>query len=381
MNSRQKVAIVYPFFAHYRAPVLRELLVHGAHDYYFLGDARDPAGSIETIDFGDDPHYVATRSRHFTASVMWQRGLLGAALRAEYDCYIFLGNAAWPATWLAAIGARLRGRRVLFWTHGWTRPERGFKRAFRAMFYRLAHGLLLYGHYARDLGVRQGFSPERLHVIYNSLDFELQRSLLAGISDEDRCHTRRRWFGSEAPVIIASARLTPIKRFDELIRALGQVNRRRRVNLLLVGDGPERKALSTLAREHDVNAVFVGACYDELRLAELFSCANATVSPGNVGLTCMHSLAYGVPVITHDDPTDQMPEWEAIVAGETGDLFRKGSIDALAAAIERWTRTPLVAASTRERCIESIRTRYHPAVQRRLIEAAIGSEAAAIMPA
>jgi hypothetical protein len=61
----------------------------------------------------------------------------------------------------------------LFWTHGWTRPDRGLKRVFRGTFYRLAHSLLLYGHYARDIGLREGISPARLRVIYNSLDFEL----------------------------------------------------------------------------------------------------------------------------------------------------------------------------------------------------------------
>jgi len=371
MNPRQKVAIIYPFFAHYRAPVLRELMTNGAHDYYLLGDATDPAGSIATIDFKDEPRFIPTRTRQLRTSVMWQEGLLAAAWRGDYDCYIFLGNAAWPATWLAALSARLRGRRVLFWTHGWTRPDRGLKRTLRSVFYRLAHSLLLYGHYARDIGLRQGFAPAQLQVIYNSLDFELQRGLLNAISDADRCNTRLRLFGSTDPVVIASARLTKTKRFDLLIGALGIVNRTRRVNLLLVGDGPEREALAALAQREHVNAVFEGACYDEHRLAQLFSIANATVSPGNVGLTCMHSLAYGVPVITHDDPEEQMPEWEAITASATGTLFAKGSMESLAAAIEQWTRTSLVAPHTRRRCIESIRNKYHPAVQRRLIDSAV----------
>jgi glycosyltransferase involved in cell wall biosynthesis len=371
MNPRQKVAIIYPFFAHYRAPVLRELIANGAHDYYFLGDTADPAGSIKTIDFDGEARFIATRSRHLTANVMWQGGLLAAALRGSYDCYIFLGNATWPATWLAALGARLRGRRVLFWTHGWTRPERGLKRIFRASFYRLAHALLLYGHYARDIGLRMGFRPSQLQVIYNSLDFELQRRLIEAIDDPERCRLRRELFGSTDPVILASARLTRIKRFDVLVRALGIVNRTRRVNLLLIGDGPERDPLARLARQEGVHAIFEGACYDERRLATLFSIASAAVSPGNVGLTCMHSLAYGVPVITHDDPEDQMPEWEAITAGVTGALFAKGSIESLAAAIEEWTRMPLVPLHTRQRCIESIRTRYHPAVQRQLIDTAV----------
>ena len=372
MNSRQKVAIIYPFFAHYRAPVLRELMTNGTHDYYLLGDAVDPAGAIKTIDFAGEPRFIPTRSKHLTAKVMWQGGLLGAALRGGYDCYIFLGNAAWPATWLSALAARLRGRRVLFWTHGWTRPDTGLKRVFRAVFYRIAHGLLLYGHYARDLGIRMGVSAERMQVVYNSLDFELQQRLLAVIRDDDRCHTRTKLFGSTAAVVIASARLTAGKRFDVLISALGILNRDgRAVNLLVIGDGPERAALVAQAQREGVRVVFAGACYDEQRLATLFSCANVTVSPGNVGLTCMHSLAYGVPVITHDAPDEQGPEWEAITPGVTGGLFKKGSAESLAQALVPWIEVPGVDPVTRERCIESIRARYHPAVQRQLIDRAV----------
>lgn len=378
MKPRQKVAIVYPFFAHYRAPVLRELMSNGAHDYYFLGDADDPSGSIKTMDFqtmdlDGERRFIATHSKHLIAAVMWQGGLLGAALKGTYDCYIFLGNAAWPATWLAALGARLRGRRVLFWTHGWTRPDRGFKRMFRAAFYRLAHGLLLYGHYARDIGLRQGFRPAQLQVIYNSLDFELQRRLLEAIGDDDRLRIRHELLGSTAPVVIASARLTAAKRFDVLIRALALLRRAgKQANLLVVGNGPEQASLTALAQSEGIHAAFVGACYDEGRLAALFSCANVTVSPGNVGLTCMHSLAYGVPVVTHDTAEEQGPEWEAILPGRTGDLFKQGSVESLAEAIAAWIDTPLVEPATRQLCIESIRGRYHPAVQRQLIDSAVG---------
>jgi 1,2-diacylglycerol 3-alpha-glucosyltransferase len=357
--------------------VLRELLLNGEHDYYLLGDVRDPGSSIRTIDFAGEPRFICTPSKHLTDRIMWQQGLIGAALRGRYDCFIFLGNAAWPATWLAALGARLRGRRVLFWTHGWTRPDRGFKCTLRSTFYRLAHALLLYGHHARDIGLHQGFAPARLQVIYNSLDFELQQRLIAAIAEEDRDRLRRELFGSTDPVVLASARLTLVKRFDVLVAALGIVNRSRKVNLLLVGDGPQREALAEQARREGVQAVFVGACYDEQRLAQLFSIANATVSPGNVGLTCMHSLAYGVPVITHDAPEEQMPEWEAIEVGATGALFRKDSPESLAEVIERWTRSPWVDGRTRERCIESIRNRYHPAIQRRLIDSAVRSGRAA----
>src|SRR5689334_14156613 len=37
-SEPMKVAIVYPFFPHYRAAVLRELLTRGEHDYLLVAD-------------------------------------------------------------------------------------------------------------------------------------------------------------------------------------------------------------------------------------------------------------------------------------------------------------------------------------------------------
>ena len=42
-----------------------------------------------------------------------------------------------------------------------------------------------------------------------------------------------------------------------------------------------------------------------------------TVSPDKVGLTAIHSMAYGRPVITHDNMDRQGPEVEAVIPGRT----------------------------------------------------------------
>ena len=60
------------------------------------------------------------------------------------------------------------------------------------------------------------------------------------------------------------------------------------------------------------------------------------VSPGNVGLTAIHSLTFGCPVITHDNFTMQMPEFEAIKEGVTGSFFKENDPKDLTSKIEFW---------------------------------------------
>jgi glycosyltransferase involved in cell wall biosynthesis len=382
MNSRKRIAFFNPIFAHYRSALLRELRASEAFEYFLFGDSRDRYGNVPACDLSSESRFRHTPYVRFLRVFAWQKGIVAPTLLDDFDGYILEGDAYYLSTWVGAIFARLRRRRVLFWSHGWTRPDRGIKHLVRRLFYRLADGLLLYGDRARALGVECGFDAARLYVMYNSLDFEQQREHSTAVTRDEVTSMRRELFGpAPVPVVIATARLTEKKRFDLLIRALGVVNRSgKKVGLLLVGDGPARASLEGLARSENVQVVFAGACYEEAALARYFACACVTASPGEVGLTCMHSLGYGVPVVTHNDPGRQMPEFEAIIPGVTGDLFEPDDVADLAAKLDRWTPvTGVVPEAVRSACLSRIETRYHARFQARTIELALsGAPAAAV---
>ena len=317
--------------------------------------------------------FVHAPCRKLFSVLFLQRGLLRVGWRRDLDAVVYLGNPYFLSTWLSAALARLTGKRVLFWTHGWTRTEAGLKAGVRNLFYRLAHGLLLYGHRARADGLAKGFDPGRLHVIYNSLDYEAQKQARDGVDPLALPQLKQELFGdATVPMILCSARLTPACRFDLVLDAMARLRAEQHpVNLLLIGDGPERAALEAQAQRLGVSVRFFGACYDENTLVRLTMAAHATVSPGKVGLTAIQSLAYGTPVITHDDRDAQFPEWEAIVPGATGDFFQRGDVAALARVIKSWTLQGAVSAETRRACHRQLDRFYNPTFQRRAIDRAV----------
>ena len=371
---RPRVAVVYPFFPHYRAAVFRELLERGAHEYLLVGDTRSMEAGVAEWQPEDPNRFLFAPCRQLAFfSFLLQRGLARLGLRRDLDAIVYLGNPYFVSTWVSAALARVTGKRVLFWTHGWTREERGPKAWLRTLFYRLAHGLLLYGNYARETGVARGFAPEKLHVIYNSLDYEAQKRFRQRLDPERLAAVKRSLFERpELPMVLCTARLTRRCRFDLLLEAQARLARTGHViNVLLVGDGPEQSALEAQARQLGVPVRFQGACYDEEALAGFTMAAHVTVSPGKVGLTAIQSLAYGTPVITHSDPETQGPEWEAIVPGKSGDFFKPGDVDDLAAVIRRWTSDSSVRGSRREECQAVIERFYNPTYQRVAIDRAV----------
>jgi glycosyltransferase involved in cell wall biosynthesis len=173
-------------------------------------------------------------------------------------------------------------------------------------------------------------------------------------------------------VVCCSSRLDVRRRLDLLLDAAALLDAEGHpINVLLIGDGPERGRLEQQAKQLGLTVAFTGACYDEARLAEYFGISNVTVSPGDVGLTAMHSMFHGVPVISHSDLEHQLPEAEAIVPGETGDVYRGGDTADLAAKIRKWTQAEFVEPAVSSACRNLIRLRYSPSVQRQVIDAAI----------
>lgn len=380
-----RVAVVYHFFPHYRAPVMTDLIERGRHDYLLVADKEFYRSSIKSWKIPEHYPFIETRSWYLGPMSRWgcpkifvQRGLVRLALRRDLDCIVYLGNSFYPSTWVSALLAKATGKRVLFWTIGWMGDEAGVKRWIRKTFHAMADGLLLYGHDAKMKCLKDGLSPEVLHVIYNSLDYERQRPIREKFSrPAGTREIRMRLFGNTDPMVICTTRLTAHRRLDLLLQSLAVLRKRgTRVNLLLVGDGDLRSSLEELAARLEVPVHFYGAEYREEVLGPLVMSANALVAPGMVGLAAMHALGYGTPVVTHSDPDDQAPEYEAIQPGITGTLFEPNNVESLADAIATWTGSEDISSDTRRRCCEVTERFYNPAFQRRAIERAVDGQAA-----
>jgi glycosyltransferase involved in cell wall biosynthesis len=141
--------------------------------------------------------------------------------------------------------------------------------------------------------------------------------------------------------------------------------------LTFIGDGVQRANLEVLVKEKQLEdqVWFYGACYDEKVNAELIYNADLCVAPGNVGLTAMHTMVFGCPVVTHDDFTMQMPEFESIKPGITGDFFKYGNEEELCKTIENWFENKNYNRETiRKACYDEIDSSWTPDFQIKVIK-------------
>lgn len=372
---KSRVAIVYPFIPHYRKPVFCELeKTGGKFDYVFFADKNSVDKSIKST--ADGHGFVFRKASVFHwKGLLWQVGLFKVCAGSEFSNFIFLGNPYYISTWFYAGLARLFGKRVFFWTHGWLAKDKLLKRVLRNLFYRIPHGLMLYGDRAKSIGVEYGFPERSLHVIYNSLDYPAQCRVRFGLDALANPRSALPENLQNFPEYFACiARLTEECRFDLAIDALAILNKTegKRIPLVLIGEGSARELLERHANEKNVELLFLGAIYDEEIIGPVIYNARIVVSPGKVGLTAMHALAYGTPVVTHSEFALQGPEVESIVDRVTGSVFHRGNVLELAFSMSYWVNRERSSAE-RNACIDEIENKYTPKRQVELISAALSS--------
>jgi 1,2-diacylglycerol 3-alpha-glucosyltransferase len=379
--GRRSILISQLFFTHYRARLMEELLECTDHDVLLCGADYDvDQAGIKAWLPSDRTRFIPLTTLKLMNRFYLQWGLVSLALRSDISAIVYTGNSKHLTTWVSAIVARMTGKRVLFWTHGWLRQEYGLKRRIRCAFYGLADGLLLYGNRAKQIGIQSGFDPDRLYVIFNSLDYQTQSKLRATTTATHVRATRASLFATPgSPLLICVARLIKQRKLDQLLSAMALLRERGvSANLLLVGEGPERCALERMAEELDLPVAFVGECYDETQLCHYFMASNVTVLPGAAGLTTIHSLTYGTPVISNDNFDEQMPEIEAIIPGITGEFYGYDDIGDLARVIEKWIGTGLPDETTRKQCYDVVERYYAPAFQMSVIKEALSGTPAKV---
>lgn len=373
MTPSKTVAVVYHQFPHYRAPVLRELAQSANFNFEFWASTKDFHG-IKAFQ-GDDLVSIKELEVYATKIGFSMKGISRIIFDRRIDSIIVIGNPNIIATWVLAICSRLLQKKVVFWTHGWLRPESFFKTLIRNSYFRLAHLTMVYGKRSEALGKSTGFPGNRIITIFNSLNYEESSSIFQAIESRRPgydLNPRLLFAEPNLPLLICTARLTSLCKFELLFNAVRSLqNDHFPCNVILIGDGPERKRLEALAIALGVSVHFFGACYDEKTLGQLIYHSDLTVSPGKIGLTAMHSLSYGTPAITHGNFNHQMPEAEAISPSITGDFFTEDDSEDLAFTIRRWISTKTNRALIREQCRRTIETTWNPKTQCERIEFAL----------
>lgn len=357
-----KICCIFNLAPHYRYPIYKLMDTELKCNFYF-GDKVE--SDIKKLDYTRLIGFKKElkNEKILGTSFSWQKGAWQLIFK-KYKFFVITGEPYYISNWVIIILGKFLGKKVIPWSHGIKGDSTNKMEWFERYFFKLCPIVLLYGNYSRNLMIRKGFNSDKLICIYNSLDYKKQMTVRKQLRKSDIFSN---YFKNDSAVIIYVGRIQKSKNLESLIKVLKDLNSHKsECNLVFIGkDLGDNQVVETSKKLKIQNKIwFYGPCYEEEKIGELIFNAAVCVSPGPVGLTALHSLTYGTPVITNDAFEKQMPEFEVIVPGKTGDFFKNDKLKDLQKKIKIWiTLNHEERLEVRKNCYEIIDSNWNPESQ------------------
>jgi glycosyltransferase involved in cell wall biosynthesis len=215
--------------------------------------------------------------------------------------------------------ARKLGIKWIWWGHG-IRPRDRYHFIYRKMA-KMADAVVLYSGHAADKMALIGVPREKIFVAWNAIDTAEIEEYYRAVPFEQRFR------------ILYIGRLIRGKKVDLLIQGFAAALPRLPddTKLSIIGNGNEERKLKSLVSELRIesNVEFSGKLTSQDQLAPYFNSSFVSVSPGQIGLSAIHSLAYRVPLlVANKEPHG--PEITILEEDKNGCYFATNSVNDLA---------------------------------------------------
>lgn len=377
---RLRVVIQQPALAKYRIPVFRELASRPGIELLlaFADDGNVP--NVATEDF--KTVFVPLKTwKGPGPTLFWHNAQTHYATRDQADVLVLTWNTRFLSLIPALRRARKNGVGTVLWGHGESKRDRGWATRLRRYLTRLAGSTLFYTRSMADRFIAAGGDRSRTFVAPNSIDqapiaaardrFRSDPGAIAGALAEHRL--------TPGNTILFVSRLERKNNLHLLLEAAAALRKDfPALRILIVGKGEDQERLHSLADSLALQPVvtFLGAIYDEDRLAPLFCSSDVFCYPSNMGLSLLHAFGYGLPVVTGDNARLHGPEIEALRHEHNGLLFPHDDLSALTQTLRRLLADPALRARLSQNAAHTVTGEYSIHNMASGMEAAIRNAAA-----
>lgn len=365
------VVCVFNILPHYRKEIYDEIEKKINCDIYAGDKLILP---IKKIDSSKLKNFKTLFKNIYFKQIYWQKGFQ-KVFKRKYSHYIITGEVYCITNWIILIYCKFFNKKAYLWGHGLNGHEKYLRLFFKKRFYKLAYKTFLYGDYAKEHMQKLGFKKESLVPIYNSLGYHTQLEVRRTLKGNTIYKTI---FNNNFPVLFFVGRIQNDKKLHLIIEAMNILfEEGHKVNLMLIGRIIHDHKLKESIKKNNLSnhVYFKGPLFNESELGNLIYNADVCVSPGFVGLTAMHSLSYGTPVITHNNYEYQAPEFEVIKNNLTGSFFKYDDVNDLKNKIIDWITISLKQREyIRKNCYKIIDEKYNPYYQINIIEKTINMQ-------
>jgi glycosyltransferase involved in cell wall biosynthesis len=252
---------------------------------------------------------------------VWQKNLINFTVKKDY-IIVVSGNPRYLSTILFVLKAKLFGAKILWWGHYRSSTSKNWRIKLRLGLMKLSDGIIFY---TEDEVKRYLISKQRK-------EFRPIIGLNNGIDTLPIKRLRKKYdSNSRSREILFLGRVTEKASFHVLLNALQHL-KIKDITLNVIGNNifdPYLK-LDNYNFNNGVKINYYGKLTDEKKISNIANRCRVFVYPGSIGLSLIHSMAYGLPSLIHSDPLKHMPEIAAFKEGVTGLTFNRNNPEDLA---------------------------------------------------
>jgi phosphatidylinositol alpha-1,6-mannosyltransferase len=297
--------------------------------------AEDRRGRMRLVADGEQPWTWGVMSGGYNRHWSRARALINQI--GSGPALVHCGRVL-PEGLTALVAQRIGGPPFVCWTHGeelaYIHKSREFSVLAR-LVYRSAAAVIANSQHTARMLMRAGVPSAKVVVIHPGVD---TTRFSPGVSGE---HVRQRFASPGELLLLSVGRLQRRKGHDVVITAMDVLRDRfPHLRYVIAGDGEERSYLQQIVASHRLTdrVSFAGAI-PESDLPAFYSACDMFLMPNRVergdlegfGIVFLEASASGRPVI--GGRSGGVPE--AVEDGVTGLLVDGGSVEDVAAAIER----------------------------------------------
>lgn len=209
--------------------------------------------------------------------------------------------------------------RLAFWGHGrnWQQDGTPWLEPVKRALLGKVDWWFAYTSRVAQYVVDNGFPPERVTVVQNSVDITSFREAVEAFTERQRSDLRQDLnIAPEASIGLFCGSMHASKKLNFLVEAAIQIHARvPSFHLILVGAGPDEHIAREAAAEHDW-IHYTGPLFEKDKAAH-FAIADLFLCPGLVGLAVLEAFAASLPLFTTSIPVHS-PEIDYLTDSVTG---------------------------------------------------------------
>jgi glycosyltransferase involved in cell wall biosynthesis len=314
---------ILPVIPHYRFKFFKRVTEKIPNIEIMAGEHQciGPSSSKESKNIASLDHNVICLLSH---KVMWQKNISISHKYKTGDVVLISGNPRILSNYLIIIKAKIRGLKLVWFGQGWTAGSNRIRNFIKRLVMSFCDSVILYTQEEAENTKLFMSRSKKIFYINNTVDTENIFSIKNKISIEMLKDFKKNMSINDSRVLLFVGRLEGKEKLNILLDSLVDVcSKDEKVLLIVIGNG----SFLPKYREYSVkkgiagHIRWLGAIYKEEELAYWFLSADCFVYPGAIGLSLLHAFSYGLPVITHNNFKNQMPEIVALNDRYNGLLY------------------------------------------------------------